>query len=201
MASATLPFADVLNAYMRHVVRELHPEPDVHEGLEKAICWYIVNLQRENKSESKIYELVAKMNPVLGDPLAFYEEFVIQYDESYKNAAKAKKKVAKEAATSSARALTELTNKRKCHELKQATCNKQSKTSKLTTPGLKLEANQALLAITPGSYDIVKSDLSPGMCSYGGAGFVTVSLLRLSSNIEHIILGEKAVKSKTASTI
>jgi hypothetical protein len=46
-----------------------------------------------------------------------YEEFVIQYDESYKNAAKAQKKVAKEAATSSARALMEVTNKwKKCYE-------------------------------------------------------------------------------------
>jgi HPt (histidine-containing phosphotransfer) domain-containing protein len=88
------------------------------------------------------------MNPDLGDPLAFYEEFVIQFNESYKNAAKAQKKVAKEAATSSARALTELTNKRKCHELEQATRNKQSKTSKLTTPSLKMQANQALLDIT-----------------------------------------------------
>jgi hypothetical protein len=91
MAPATPPFADVLNAYMRHVVLELHPEPHVHEGLEKAIHLYIVSLQWENKSESKIYELVAEMNPVSGEPLAFYEEFVIQYDESYKNAAKAQK--------------------------------------------------------------------------------------------------------------
>jgi hypothetical protein len=33
-------------------------------------------------SESDIYKLVAKMNPNLGDPLAFYEEFVIQFNES-----------------------------------------------------------------------------------------------------------------------
>jgi hypothetical protein len=35
MVPVSPPFADVLNAYMRHVVRELYPEPDVHEGLEK----------------------------------------------------------------------------------------------------------------------------------------------------------------------
>jgi hypothetical protein len=36
-----------------------------------------------------------------------------------------------------------------------------------------MQANQALLDIMPESYVIVKPDLSPGMCSYGGAGFVT----------------------------
>jgi hypothetical protein len=76
----------------------------------------------------------------------------MKYDESYKKTARAQKKVVKEAATLSARALTELTNKRKCHELEQATRNKQSKTSELTTPSLKLQANQVLLDITPGSY-------------------------------------------------
>jgi hypothetical protein len=124
-------------------------------------------------SESEIYKLVAEMNPNLGDPLAFYQEFIIPFDESYKNAAKVQKKVAKEAATSTARALMELTNKWKCHKLEHATWNKQSKTSELTTPSLKIQANQALLDITPGSYVIVKPDLLPGMCSYGGGGFVT----------------------------
>jgi hypothetical protein len=38
---------------------------------------------------------------------------------------------------------------------------------------MKLQGNQALLDITPGSYVYVAPDLSPGMCSYGGNGFVT----------------------------
>ena len=38
---------------------------------------------------------------------------------------------------------------------------------------MKLQGNQALLDITPGSYVYVEPDLSPGMCSYGGNGFVT----------------------------
>jgi hypothetical protein len=104
----------------------------VHEGLEKAIRSYVVELQQENKSKSKIYELLATMNPVLGDPLTFYGEFVIKYDESYLNAA-----------TSSAGVLIELTNKRKCHKLKQATtCNKQSKTPELMTPNMKVQCKQ-----------------------------------------------------------
>jgi hypothetical protein len=116
---------------------------------------------------------LAEKNPVLGDPLAFYEEFVMKYDESYKNAAKAQKKLSRKAASSSARALTELTNKRKCHELEQATRNKQSKASELTTPSLKLvQANQSVLDVCVGSYVEVEEDLSPGMCSHGGTGFV-----------------------------
>jgi hypothetical protein len=51
------------------------------------------------------------MNPILGCPLAFYEEFVMKYDEGYKKAAKAQKKAEKEAETLAARALVELTNK------------------------------------------------------------------------------------------
>jgi hypothetical protein len=152
MAPVTPPLADVLNTYIRHVVREVYPEQDLHKGLEKAIRSYTVELQRKNKSESEIYKLLDEMNPVLGNPLTFYEEFVMKYDESYKNAAKAQKKVAKEAATASSRALTEITNKRKCHKLEQATCNKQSKTSELTTQSIKMQANQGLLDITPGTY-------------------------------------------------
>ena len=125
MAPVTPPFADVLNSYMRHVVREFYPEPAVHEQLEKAMRSYIVNLQRENTSESEIFELLDEMHPLLGNPLTFYEEFVMKYDESYKKAARDQKKVVKEAATLSARALTEITNKQKCHKLEQA--NKQSK--------------------------------------------------------------------------
>jgi Transposase len=173
MAPVTPPFADVLNSYMRHVVRECVPEPAVHEELEKTIRSYVVNLQRENTSESEIYDLLAEMNPILGCPLAFYEEFVMKYDEGYKKAAKAQKKAEKEAETLAARALVELTNKRKCHELEQATRNKQTKASKLTTPSMKVAGNQAPLDITPGSYVYVAPDLSPGMCSYGGNGFVT----------------------------
>jgi hypothetical protein len=110
------------------------------------------------------------MNPILGCPLAFYEEFVMKYDEGYKNAAKAQKKAEKEAETLAARVLVELTNKQKGN-MKQT--NKETKASKFTTPSMKLAGNQAPLDITPGSYVYVAPDLLPGMCSYRGNGFVT----------------------------
>ena len=78
MAPIAPPFADVLNSYMCHVVHECFPDPAVHEGLEKVICSYVVNLQRENTSESEIYDLLAEMNRLLGSPLTSYEKFVMR---------------------------------------------------------------------------------------------------------------------------
>ena len=95
----TTPFTDVLNSHMLHIVRVFYPETAVHEQMETAIRNYVVNLQRENTSEGTIYELLAEMNPLLGNPLTFYEEFVMKYDDSYKKAAKAQKKAEKEAET------------------------------------------------------------------------------------------------------
>lgn len=75
-----------------------------------------------------------------------------------------------------ARAMTELTNKRKCHKLEQLTQNQQSiASSELITSRMKLKQN--LLHhdnITPSSYVHVTPDLSLlGMHSFGGNGFVT----------------------------
>jgi hypothetical protein len=83
-----------------------------------------------------------------------------------------------------ARAKTELSNKRKCHELEQLTQNQQLKASELTTSSTKLKQN--LLHhndIIPRSYVYVAPDLFRGMCSFGGNGFVTAvdggSILRI----------------------
>jgi hypothetical protein len=83
---------------MLYIISTLSQLLCMKEWEKTTICSFVVNLQRENMSESDIYKLVADMNPNLGDPLAFYEEFVIQFDESCKNAAKEQKKVAKDAA-------------------------------------------------------------------------------------------------------
>ena len=70
--------------------------------------------------------------------------------------------------------MTELANKRKCHELEQVTRNQQSQASELTTASTKLKQNSLHNDVTPGSYVHVSPDLlSPGKCSFGGNGFVT----------------------------
>jgi len=87
---------------------------------------------------------------------------------------KAQKKAEREAEMLAARAMTELANKRKCHELEQVTRNQQSQASELTTASTKLKQNSLHNDVTPGSYVHVSPDLlSPGKCSFGGNGFVT----------------------------
>jgi hypothetical protein len=92
----TPPFTDVLNSHMLHVVRVFYPETAVHEQMETAIRNYVVNLQRENTSEGTMYDLLAEMNPLLGNPLTFYEEFVMKYDDATKKQLKLRRKQRKE---------------------------------------------------------------------------------------------------------
>ncbi len=74
MTPVTPPFDDVLNSYMNHVVQEFYPEPAEFEQIKNVIHSYISNLRRENTSEIKIYEQLEELNPLLGNPLTFYEE-------------------------------------------------------------------------------------------------------------------------------
>jgi hypothetical protein len=96
-------------------------------------------------------------------------------------------------------AKTELSNKRKSHELEQLTRIQQSKAPELTTSSTKLK--QKLLHhndITPGSYVYVAPDLSRGMCSFGGYGFVTAvdgdSILRIFT-VQHDKCGSSGRES------
>jgi hypothetical protein len=166
-------FADVLKKYFKHVVRELFPDPEVGDLLEKTIRNYVLNLQREQMTEEKIYLLLTDMNQMLGDPLAFYEEFVLEDEEKKDAVARAaQKKTARDASRAKARADAEFSNKRKCIEFEQEERDKQSKTSELTTTVTK-PATLMNTEIGPGWYVAVKSDLTPGKCSHGGNGFVT----------------------------
>jgi hypothetical protein len=165
-------FADVLKKYFKHVVRELYPDPEVGDLLENRIRNYVLNLQRDNTTEEAIYLCLADMNPMLGDPLAYYEEFVLEDEEKKDAVARAaQKKVARDASKAQARANAEFSNKRKCIEVEQEARDKQSKTSELTTAAAK-PATLMNTGIGPGRYVEVKSDLTPGKCSHGGTGFV-----------------------------
>ena len=106
MTPVTPPFADVLKSYIKHVVHEFYPGPVEYEQIENVINSYVSNLRRENTSETKIYELLEELNPLLGNPLTFYEEFVINYDKSYRKAARAHKMTKREAEMLAVRAMT-----------------------------------------------------------------------------------------------
>lgn len=164
-------FSDVIQTYFVHVVRNMYPEPDGHKPIETAIRNYIVNLQLENHKENEIYTKLDEMNPLLGDPLAFYEEFVLEYDECAASAKKAEEKAAKAAAKAAATAAAEFSNKRKCAELEEETRKKQATTSELTTARVTKKAN-SIEKFGAGCYVRVMPDLSPGKCSHGGTGFV-----------------------------
>ena len=151
-------FSDVLNAYFKQVVRQFYVEPQV-EVIERKISNYIVNLQREKQTDDEIYLALADMNPLLGDPLVFYQEFVLKYDESVAPAQAAEKKAAKAAEKAAERAAVEFSNKRKCVELEQSTCNKQTKISELTTASGK-STTWCDVGAGPGCYVSVSPDLS-----------------------------------------
>jgi len=107
--------ADVLATYINYVVRAYYPGDEV---LERLIRTYILHLQKQHDaSDDKIYDALEEMNPMLGNPLAFYEAFVEGKEEGHKAAAKSAAKAAREAEEAARKAEVEFVNKRKCTEL------------------------------------------------------------------------------------
>jgi len=163
--------ADVLNVYFKYVVREFYPGDD---SVEKRIRAYVLNLQREDATDDQIYAALAKMNEIMGDPMAFYEEFIEGIDSNHKAAVDAAMKAEKAAEQVRKHAEKEFTNKRKCVELERESLNKQSKASSTTTANA-TPASLNRRGLRPGSYVRVDPDLTPGKCSHGGTGFVTAT--------------------------
>ena len=161
--------SDVLNVYFTYVLQAYYPGDN---RIEKATRSYIVDLQRADASDDLIYEALEELHEMLGNPMAFYESFIEGEDEGHKAATKAAVKVANDAEKARKRAAEEFANKRKCVELERETLSKQSDASNLTTATPAPFGIQKV-EITAGSYVFVEADLSPGMCSHGGTGFVT----------------------------
>ena len=65
--------SDVLNVYFKYVVCEWYPGDDT---VEKRVRNFVVNLQREDATDDQIYDALAEMNEMMGDPMAFYETFI-----------------------------------------------------------------------------------------------------------------------------
>lgn len=168
-------FSDVVRTWIKHVVRPMFRVPGELEPIEKSIRNYIINLQRENHDDDEIYLKLAELHPLLGDPLAFYEEFVLSDDESIAAAEMAQKKAAKKADKAAERAAAEFSNKRKCIELEREVRDKETKSSALTTAEDKTVSHEES-QIRVGCYVDVDPDLSVGKCSHGGSGFVSAVL-------------------------
>ena len=93
-------------------------------------------------------------------------------DEIAKKARKAEQKAKKDAAKASQRALAELTNKARCVEFERATRTQQTSLNNLTIAEPPPSRHRTY-EILKGAYVFVEPDLSPGVCSHGGLGFVT----------------------------
>ena len=165
--------ADVLSTYFRYVVQAWYPEDS---AIEKAARSYVLNLQREDATDEQIFDALEEMNPMMGNPLAFYEAFIEGEEESHKTATAAAVKAAKAAEEAAQAAATEFANKRKCTELEQEERAKQSAASNLTTANVTPHSLNMKADITVGDYVFVEADLSPGMHSHGGHGFVMAAL-------------------------
>ena len=90
-------------------------------------------------------------------------------DEIAKKTRKAEQKGKKDAAKASQRALT---NKARCVEFERATRTQQTSLNNLTTTEPPPSRHRPY-EILKGAYVFVEPDLSPGVCSHGGLGFVT----------------------------
>jgi hypothetical protein len=78
MTTAQIPtIADVLN----HTYCKLAIGPTFanSEPEERHVRNFVLNLQREGADNDSIYDCLAELNPLLGCPLAFYQDIVLPY--------------------------------------------------------------------------------------------------------------------------
>ena len=131
---------------------------------------FVKNQQHENVLEQDIYDGLSEMLPQFGNPLTFFTEIVMPYDDTIQMATVAQKSVEKEAKEVNSRAQNEFTNKRKCIELEREVRAKQTRTSETygTYGGETYNYNQKFFETWPGEYVLVAPDLSPGKLLHGG---------------------------------
>jgi hypothetical protein len=80
---------------------------------------FVKNQQHKNVSEQDIYDGLSEMLPQFGNPLTFFTEIVMSYDDTIQTATVAQKTVEEEAKEVNSRAQNEFTNKCKCIELER----------------------------------------------------------------------------------
>jgi hypothetical protein len=123
-----------------------------------------------------IYDELEQSYPLYGYPLNLFEDCFEEEPLLAEQARKSAEKVRKEAAKVQVKAAAEFDNRLKCAELEQTKRNVEANTSELTTkaPEKRSEVDSSdSLLLTCGTFVSVKQDLSVGMCSYGGRGWVT----------------------------
>jgi len=120
-----------------------------------------------------MYEAITNAFPLFDCPLTFYSEFVLEFDEDAKSAEKARKKMARKASEAMARSKSKLGNKRRCIDFEKKVRQQETHTSELTTaPALAAAQKATKWTVGVGCRVQVADDLTPGMCSFGGTGYI-----------------------------
>ena len=124
-------------------------------------------------SDDTMYEAITNAFPLFDCPLTFYSEFVLEFDEDAKSAEKARKKMARKASEAMARSKSKLGNKRRCIDFEKKVRQQETHTSELTTaPALAAAQKATKWTVGVGCRVQVADDLTPGMCSFGGTGYI-----------------------------
>lgn len=162
---------DVIDTFCKRAIEPTSEDPSQVTAMVRN---FVKNQQHENVLEQDIYDGLSEMLPQFGNPLTFFTEIVMPYDDTIQMATVAQKSVEKEAKEVNSRAQNEFTNKRKCIELEREVRAKQTRTSETygTYGGETYNYNRKFFETGPGEYVLVAPDLSPGKLSHGGTGFI-----------------------------
>jgi len=166
--------SNVLKVYFQYATPAMIEEGNNPEVEERKLRELVINLQCAGSDDETIYDELVKCNYSYGCPLALYEEF---YEASYcyvEDIAKASKKVDKEVKEATARAHSELSNKRKCAKLECEVWAYQTQMSQTTISFISPAEKKSCWTndIDVGCYVRVEPNLSPGNNSHGGVGYV-----------------------------
>ena len=142
---------------------------------EKEYLTLVVQWRQEFDDDEEVLAFLETMHPEFGHPHDYFDK---SYDHSTSEAQiadKAATKARKHVELATKWAQVEYANKLRCAEAEAAAQKEQSETSALTTQKQCVEgfvSATSRLPITKGDYVSVSPDLSPGMCSQGGYGWV-----------------------------
>lgn len=95
---------DVIDTFCK---RAIEPTTEDPSQVTTMVRNFVKNQQHENVSEDEIYDGLSEMLPQFGNPLTFFIEIAIPYDDTIKMATVAQKSVEKEAKEVKSRAENE----------------------------------------------------------------------------------------------
>jgi hypothetical protein len=167
--SATL---DNVLVYYVQTLADCDPNYD-----ETAVDGQLRNLRSQfSDDHDQIYDELDAAYPVYGHPLNLFENCFEEDPRLAERAKKSADKAKKAAAKAQRRAETEFDDRLKCAELEQKKRHVEAYASDLSTEcpqKRSLFDSSTTLLLTCGAFVLIQQDLSPGMCSYGGEGWVT----------------------------